>query len=349
MKIEKNISLRPYNQFGVEVFAKYLAAPKTVEEIREIINKPKFKSEKKIILGGGSNILFVNNFDGLVIKPEIKGREVIEKKDNRVLIKVGAGEDWDEIVRWTVEQGWGGMEKLVGIPGTVGGAVSQNIGAYGQEIADVIEKAAAINLDTGRKKIFSNKDCRYNYRSSVFKKELKNKFLITDAYFKLTPVEAGYELSGDYASLKKELARASKPPYSLQQVMEAVAVQRRRNLPDIDRWGTCGCFFTNPVVEKNNYRQLKEKLPDLASYPSDKGREMVKIPAGRLIDELGWKGKWQENVGVSVKHALCIVTKRQASGEEILSLAEKIRRDVFNNYGVELDFEVNIVGPVPTP
>jgi UDP-N-acetylmuramate dehydrogenase len=343
MKVKKNISLKPYNQFGVEAIAKYFAAPKTVEEVKEIITNPDLKKEKKIILGGGNNILFVNDFAGLVIRPEIMGREVIEKKEDKVIVKVGTGENWDEVVRWTVDQGWGGIENLVAIPGMTGGAVSQNIGAYGQEMAEVVAKIEAINLDTGEKMIFINQDCQFEYRSSIFKDKLRNKFLITYAYFKLTPEDADYQLNYGYASLKKELEKQVKPPYTLKQVMKAVANQRSNNLPDINRYGTCGCFFTNPLVSKEKFNSLQKKMPDLVCYPSEKGDNWVKLPAGKLVDERGWKGRWEDNVGVSKKHALCIVTKRQASGKEILELANRIRKDVAENYGVELEFEVNIV------
>ncbi len=344
MRIKKNISLKPYNQFGIEVFTKYLVAPKTAAEVKEIIAKPDLKDEKKIILGGGNNVLFVEDFDGLVIKPEIMGREVVNEDEHKVVFKVGAGEGWNKLVRWTVEQGWGGIENLVEIPAVVGGAVSQNVGAYGQEVADVVEKVETINLDTGQKKVFSNQECQFEYRSSVFKEKLKNKYLITYVWFKLTPVSAGYAMNYEYQSLKRELRSQFNQPYSLKQVMEMVAAQRLKNLPDIHRYGTCGCFFTNPVVKKEKYNFLKQKIPDLASYPCQRGRQWLKIPAAKLVDELGWRGKWEDNVGVSKKHALCIVTNRQATGREILDLANKIRKDVAGNYGVELEFEVNVLG-----
>jgi UDP-N-acetylmuramate dehydrogenase len=343
MKIKKNVSLKPYNQFGVDVRAKYFAQPVSIDEVQELISQPKLNSEKKVILGGGNNTLFVGDFNGLVIKPEIKGKKIVEKNDKRVLVKIGAGENWDDFVRWTVDQDWGGLENLIAIPAAVGGAVSQNIGAYGQEISDVIEKVEAINLKTGKQKVFFKKDCQFSYRSSIFKHKIKNKFLITYLYFCLTPFEAGYELNYEYNSLKEELEKRFSPPYSLRQVMEAVEAQRRKKLPDIGTYGTCGCFFTNPVVKKEKYQQLKQIMPDLVCYPTDKEDNRVKIPAGKLVDELGWKGKWQDKVGVSKKHALCIVTRRQASGKEILDLAEKIRRDVFDTYGIKLDFEVNVV------
>ncbi len=341
MKIQENISLKPFNQFGVDVQPKYFAQPKTVGEVQDLVGKKEFKN--KLILGGGNNILFIGDFDGLVIKPEIKGKKIIEEKEDEVLVKVGAGENWDKLVRWAVDNSWGGIENLVEIPAAVGGAVSQNIGAYGQEVSDRVEKVEAVNLKTGDKKIFDKKDCLFKYRSSVFKEDLKNKFLITFVWFKLTPVSAGYELNYEYESLKQELKKQANPPYSLKQVMEAVAAQRQKNLPDIKKYGTCGCFFTNPVVTREKFEELKKKMPDLVSYPSGKGDDWLKIPAGKLIDELGWKGRWQDNVGVSAKHALCIVTRRQASGQEIINIAEKIRQDVLDQFGVELDFEVNIV------
>lgn len=342
MKIKRNVSLKTYNQFGVNVQAKYFAAPGSIQEVQELITDPKYKNEKKLILGGGNNILFINDFDGLVIKPKITGKKVIKQTAEHVWIKVGAGENWDELVRWVVDQGWGGIENLVMIPGTVGGAVSQGIGAYGQEAADCVQKVEAVDLKTGEVKYFSKEDCQFGYHTSVFKEKYKNKFLITNVWFRLTPASAGYELNYDYASLKKELEGVEEP-YSLKDVMEAVVRQRGKNLPDLDSYGTCGCFFTNPVVKKKKFEELKQRIADLASYPSGKSEDWLKIPAGKLVDELGWRGHWEDTVGVSEKHALCIVTRRQASGQEILDLAKKIRQDVLDNYGVELGFEVNVV------
>lgn len=343
MEIKENFSLKNYNQFGVSVKAKYFARPKSVEEIKNIVTDPKLENEKKLILGGGNNILFIGDFDGLVIKPEIKGKIIYKKNDSQVFVRVGSGEDWDEVVRWTVEQDWGGIENLVMIPGTVGGALSQNIGAYGREISEVVEKVEAVNLKTGQKKIFDNQECQFSYRSSAFKDKLKNKYLISYIWFRLTPLLGGYKPSFEYASLKKELESQFNPPYSLDQIMKAVIAQRQKNLPDINRYGTCGCFFTNPVIERNKYQELIKLIPDLVCYSVDQNEGSVKIPAGKLIDQLGWKGKWQDNVGVSEKHALCIVTRRQSSGKEILDLANKIKQEVLDNYGVELGFEVNIV------
>ncbi len=343
MNIKKNVSLKPYNQFGVDVRAKYFGRPASIDEVQELFGRPELNNEKKLILGGGNNTLFVDDFDGLVIKPEIKGKKIIKKNDKQVLVKVGAGENWDHFVRWTVDQGWGGIENLIAIPAAVGGAVSQNIGAYGQEISDVIEKLEAVNLETGKRKVFSKNDCQFTYRGTIFKEKLKNKFLIANIWFKLTPVEAGYKLNYDYASLKKQLENEAEKPYTLKDVMRAVINQRNTNLPDINQYGTCGCFFVNPLVTKDKYEELLKKMPDLGCYPTDKGDNWVKIPAGKLVDELGWKGKWKDNVGVSENHALCIITRRRASGKEILNLGEKIRQDVFDSYGVKLDFEVNVV------
>jgi len=342
MKIRENISLKPYNQFGVDIQVKYFAQPETVKEVQELVNDSKFKNEKRLILGGGNNILFVDDFGGLIIKPEIKGTEVIEEDDKHVFLKVGAGQDWDELVQWTVGQELGGIENLVKIPGTVGGAVSQNIGAYGQEVSDCVERVEAVNLETGEIRNFYKGECKFGYHTSIFKKKLKNKFLITHVWFKLNLVSAGYKLNYDYASLKRELEDEEKP-YSIEKVMGAVIRQRGKNLPDLDNYGTCGCFFTNPVVKKEKFKELKQKMPDLVSYPTGRGESLVKIPAGKLIDELGWKGHWEDTVGVSEKHALCVVTRRQASGREILDLAKKLKEDVWNSYGVELEFEVNVV------
>ena len=358
MKIQKDISLKEYNTFKIDVKAKYFIELNTKEEYLDMLEK--FKDKKILILGGGSNILFVNDWDGVVLKPKFKGIQVIKETKNYVCIEVGAGEEWDEFVRWCVKNDYAGVENMVLIPGSVGGAVSQNIAAYGQNITDTLSTIKAIDLSAKKEITLQPKDCGYEYRRSNFKNIWKNKYLITSAIFKLKKNNKEFELSyheraGRYGSLKEELEAFAKEPYSIQDVMEAIIRQRNKRLPNVEDYGTCGSFFENPVVTVKKYNELAKKITDLQSYPAENlnynvnakeessEEEFVKIPAGRLLDELGWKGKWEGNVGVYENHALCVVTNMKASGKEVISFIEKMREDVKKNYGVELVTEVNII------
>lgn len=358
MKVEKNISLKDYNTFKIDIKAKYFVELDCKENCLNIIDE--YNDEKILILGGGSNILFINDWNGIVIKPVFKGIKVVGETEDDVELEISSGEGWDEFVRGCVKNDYAGIENMVLIPGTVGGAVSQNIAAYGQNITDTLTGISVIDLETKKEIILKPKECGYEYRRSNFKNIWKNKYLITSAVFKLRKNNKEFELSyheraGRYGSLLEELQSFAKEPYSIHDVMEAIIRQRNKRLPHIDDWGTCGSFFENPVVTLRQYNELAKKITDLQSYPvenlsynvntkDEEGKqEYVKIPAGRLLDELGWKGKWEGNVGVYDKHALCVVTNMKATGEEILTFIEKMRSDVKQNYGVELVTEVNII------
>jgi len=358
MNIKKHSSLKKCNQFGVDARAKFLVQVDTIEDLVDVVKFPQFKNEKKFVLGGGNNTLFVDNFDGLVILNRILGKEIVEEDDNYVWLKIGAGEDWDKLVRYCVDQNWGGIENLVMIPGTVGGAVAQNIAAYGQNIMDVFERLVAVDLKNGELVDFDYGDCQFEYRNSVFKRgKLKDKYVIASVILKLEKAPSEFELSyherkGRYASLVQELEKVANEPYTLKDVMKAVISARGQRMPDTAKYGSCGCFFENPIVSVERHQELKSKIPDLQFYPTEKlsykqeslkGKDMVKIPAARLVDELGFKGKWQGPVGIHDNHAACIVTKRRASGKEILDFAKQIQTKVEEEYGIKLQFEVNIV------
>jgi UDP-N-acetylmuramate dehydrogenase len=359
MKISENISLKEYNQYGVEVNAKYLIELSKPEEIKELLSSDLMKEKKKLILGDGNNILFRKYFDGVIIKPQFKGRKIVKEDEQDIWVKLYSGEDWEEFVKWAVSNNYQGVENMTLIPSSIGGAVSQNIAAYGQNIMDVVTEVETINIITGEHKTFNNKECEYTYRNSVFKSQHKNEFLIICATFKLNKVanelETSYhERESRYGSIESELSTFSTPPYSIQDVMKAVENIRNRKLPSVKEYGTCGSVFANPLVSKEDYLRLSNIMPELQSYPVEKlqytrkewakiDEESVKIPAGRLIDELGWLGKWEGNVGVYNKHALCIVTNRKATGEEIYNFLEKIRKDVKDKYDVELTYEINII------
>ncbi len=270
MKIEKNFSLKDLNTFGVDIKAKYFVEVTTLNELKEVLKR--YKNEKTFLLGGGSNTLFVNNWDGLVLKIDVKGKKVIDEDKENIFIECFSGEVWDEFVNWTVENNYAGIENMVMIPGTVGGGVAQNIAAYGQNITDVLFEIKVWDIENEREKTLKPQDCDFRYRSSKFKKEWKNKYVITKVVFKLKKESKDLELSyheraGRYGSLLEELKSFAKEPYSLKDVAQAVRNQREKRLPSVDTCGTCGSFFQNPVVSIEKFEELKKKISDLQSYP----------------------------------------------------------------------------------
>ncbi len=357
MKILKNKSLKEFNQYGVDINAKYFVEIKNDNDITDLINSGYLKKENILILGSGNNILFTKDFNGIVVKPNLMGKKTIKEDNKFVWIEVNAGEDWDAFVKWCVENNYQGIENLANIPSSIGGAVSQNIAAYGQNIMDVIETVNTIDLRNGKKKTFSNKECEYTYRSSIFKSKEKNRYLITSTIFKLKKeidnLEISYfERKSRYGSLEDELKSFAKEPYSIQDVSKAVINQRKKKLPSVKEYGTCGSVFENPTVTKEKYLSLSKSISELQSYPVEKLvykkegderiEEYVKIPAGRIIDELGYRGKWKGNVSMYEKHALCLVTNRRASGKEIFNFLEDLRKEVNEKYDVNLNYEINI-------
>jgi UDP-N-acetylmuramate dehydrogenase len=359
MEISHNRSLKALNQYGVDVAAKIYVDIKDLKDLEELKNSELLKEQNILILGEGNNILFKDNYDGLVIKPNFKGKEIVREDENNIFIKAYSGENWEEFVIWSVENGYQGIENMTMIPSSVGGAVSQNIAAYGQNIMDVVQTVYAFDLKEKVFKTFENKDCEYEYRSSIFKTKYRNRFLILYAIFKFNKVAKELEISyheraSRYGSLEDELKKFSKEPYSIADVMKAVQNLRSKKLPSVEEYGTCGSVFANPIITKDKYFELAKLIPELQSYPVEKldysrenwfdiKEEYVKIPAGRIIDYLGWLGKWEENVGVYDKHALCIVTNRKATGSQIFSLLEKIRLNVKEKYDVDLVYEINII------
>jgi len=312
MEIFHNKSLKKLNQYGVDVNAKYFVTLNSLEDLEELKDSKLLDEENILILGDGNNILFRDDFDGLIIKPQFKGKEIVKEDDKNVWIKIYSGEDWEDFVEWAVEHEYQGIENMTMIPSSIGGAVSQNIAAYGQNIMDVVESLEAFDVKEKRFKTFTNEECEYKYRQSVFKSRHKNRFIITYAIFKLNKVaeelETSYhERASRYGSLEEELQKFANEPYSIKDVMIAVKNIRTRKLPSIDEYGTCGSTFANPIVTKDKYFDLASKIPELQSYPVDKlqytrkdwykiDEEYVKIPAGRILDHLGWKGKWEGNI-----------------------------------------------------
>ena len=359
MQISHNKSLKELNQYGVDAKAKHFVELEDVQDLEELKSSELLNEENILILGDGNNILFREDFDGLIIKPEFMGKEIVKEDDKNVWVKIYSGEDWEDFVEWAVENDYQGIENMTMIPSSIGGAVSQNIAAYGQNIMDVVDSLEAFDLEKKEFRTFSNEECGYEYRSSIFKTKYRNRFIIISATFKLNKVaeelETSYhERASRYGSLKSELETFAKEPYSIKDVMKAVENLRTKKLPSIEEYGTCGSVFANPVVTKDRYFELAEAIPELQSYPVDKlqynrkdwfdiEEEYVKIPAGRILDHLGWLGKWEGDVGVYDKHALCVVTNRNATGKEVFDFLEKIRQNVEDEYGIELEYEINII------
>jgi len=338
MTIQKNISLKQFNTFRVETFAKYFCELNDLSELKSLITTDQFKNERKLILGGGSNILFTKDFDGIVIKNCIGGIEIISESEDDVLLEVGAGHDWDELVEYTISNGFYGLENLSLIPGTVGASPIQNIGAYGVEVKDVIEAVKGFSLESFEQKVFSNSECNFGYRNSIFKTELKNKYFVTSVVFSLSKngkVNTNYKAIENYISEKK----LSKITPS--EVRNAVIAIRRSKLPDPREIGNAGSFFKNPVISNNKYEEIKSNYSDLNGYQVDDSS--VKISAGWLIEKCGLKGKRVKDVGIYKKQALVIVNYGNATGGEILEFTDLIISNVYNKFNIELVKEVNII------
>ena len=338
MKLLQDHSLKNLNTFGVDVKAKLFAEVFSEDELIEILSDVKFKSERKLILGGGSNILFTKDFDGLIIKVSITGIKVLEGKGESVIVEAGAGVIWNELVKFCVDKNYGGIENLTLIPGTVGAAPIQNIGAYGQELADTFVSLNGIFIETGEQNTFSKKECRFAYRSSIFKEEFKNESIISSVRLKLSKsskTNTSYKALSDYIS-KKGIANPT-----IKDVSTAVAEIRRSKLPDPEKIGNAGSFFKNPFVSKELFQKLKSEYSDIISFNVETGQ--IKISAGWLIEKCGWKGKRVGDVGTSPDHALVICNFGNATGAEVLEFAMRIKEEVANKFGIKLEEEVNIL------
>jgi UDP-N-acetylmuramate dehydrogenase len=338
MKIEKNISLKPYNTFGIDVKAKFFSEIYDELQLKEILSSDEYKSLPKLILGGGSNILLTKNFDGLALKISIPGIEIINEDDESVVIKAGAGETWHKLVLFCVGKNYGGIENLSLIPGTVGAAPLQNIGAYGQELKDVFDNLNGVYIDDAQSTIYKKDECKFAYRDSIFKNELKNKFIITYVTLQLSkhPV-----INISYGNVKSELDKLGYNHIGIKEVSDVITKIRQSKLPDPAVIGNAGSFFKNPEVSEEKFNQLKENFSDIVGFKLENGK--VKVPAGWLIESCGWKGKKVGNTGSHEKQSLVLVNYGSASGEEVLNLAEKIKESVVDKFGIELKEEVNII------
>ncbi|MFT4761041.1 MAG: UDP-N-acetylmuramate dehydrogenase [Paraglaciecola sp.] len=334
MKVKHNISLRKHNTFGINTKAKAFVEVFSEQELIEVLKQ---NTEPIFLLGGGSNLLLRKDVEGLIIKNQIFGKKIIEEDDNSVVIEIGGGENWHEFVLWTLENGWSGLENLSLIPGTVGASPIQNIGAYGVELKDTFEKLQAIDLQSFEICKFNKSDCQFGYRDSIFKRKLKGKICITKVYFRLSKTP---EISVSYGAIQEVLNQKNITQPTPKDVSNAVVEIRQSKLPDPAKLGNSGSFFKNPEIEKEQFLKVQKRFPNIVFYPLENGQ--IKVPAGWLIEQVGWKGKRIGDCGSHTKQALVLVNYGKATGAEIWDLAMQIQASVFEKFGIKITPEVNI-------
>jgi|SRR5690554_1233363 len=336
-RFQENIDLSEFTTFGVPARTRYFAIFSSLDTLRELLEA--VGERALLVLGGGSNMLFVRDFDGVTLRNAIRGIERVAEDDEHVILKVGGGEVWHDFVLFAIANGLGGVENLSLIPGSVGAGPIQNIGAYGAEISDVFESLEAVEIATGRLRRFSHAQCAFGYRDSIFKQASKGKYVIVSVSFRLakTPV-----LNTRYGAIESALAAQNIDSPTLKDVSDAVIAIRQAKLPDPAEIGNGGSFFKNPIISKEHYQTLTEKYAQMPSYPVDAQR--VKVPAGWLIDQAGWKGKRLGACGVHAHQALVLVNYGGASGAEIFALSQRIIEDIFERYAIRLEREVNLIG-----
>lgn len=334
MKRLESASLKPFNTFGIEAKARQLCFCHSKDEIKTLLSE--IRNETVLIIGGGSNLLFLSDFDGVVVAPTILGIEVVEEHDQWVTIRAGAGVVWDDLVAWCVEHGYSGLENLSLIPGHVGASPVQNIGAYGVEAGDAITNVEGVFIPTGEDFRLSKAECQFGYRQSIFKNEFKNRCVITSVEFLLSKSP---QLTLSYGAVRSEVEKLGE--INLQNIRKAIIAIRESKLPDPAVTGNAGSFFKNPEVEQALADTLKQQYDDLVIYPLPNGQ--VKLPAGWLIEKAGWKGFRRGAVGVHDKQALVLVNYGGASGNQILSLAHEIQASVHEKFKVSLEMEVNTI------
>jgi UDP-N-acetylmuramate dehydrogenase len=337
MRLQENFSLKPYNTFGIDVNARYFCTFENVAELQQLLEMPQITNHEKLILGGGSNVLFTKDFNGAVLKNNIKGINLLAQNEEYAWVRSGSGEIWHELVLFCIEHGLAGVENLSLIPGTVGAAPLQNIGAYGVELKDVFDSLEAVNLETGVLETFNKRACEFGYRESYFKKEGKGKYIIVSVTLKLHKKP---NFNTSYGDIQKTLSAMEITDLNIKAISQAVCAIRKSKLPDPAKIGNAGSFFKNPEVEKTVFEDLKKQFPEMPGYPVAEDR--VKIPAGWLIEQLGWKGKQIENYGVHKNQALVLVNYGGAKGYKIKALAHDIIASVKDKFGIELSPEVNI-------
>lgn len=337
MNIHSNFSLKNYNTFGIDVKARQFIAVDSVDALEAVLRK--YPHEKKFILGGGSNMLLTQDIDALVIHVAIKGITVIQEDENYVWVQAMAGENWHEFVLWTIEQNFGGLENMSLIPGNVGTTPVQNIGAYGAEIKDTFVQCSTIAIDGLTTPIFSLEGCKFGYRESIFKQELKGQYIITSVVFKLTKHQ--HAINSNYGDIKAELAKHGIQHPTIKDISNAVITIRQSKLPDPKELGNSGSFFKNPVITREHFEKVQQQFPDIKYF--EVSPTEVKVPAGWLIEHAGLKGFREGDAGVHKNQALVIVNYGNASGTELVNLSKRVQKTVYDKYGIAIEAEVNII------
>lgn len=336
--ISEFVPLKPYNTFGIDALARYFVRFRNTNELIEYLDHPVLQNLKKLVLGGGSNLLFTSDFDGVVFKNELSGIDLVYEDENHIYVKAAAGENWHRFVLHCIERDYAGIENLSLIPGSVGASPMQNIGAYGVEIKDVFHNLEAFHIHDHHIQSFDRSSCEFEYRESIFKTREKNNWVILSVTFKLNK-RPTFQTS--YGAIENELERMKVERITIREISKAVINIRTSKLPDPNFLGNAGSFFKNPIVNRNHFETLKEKYPDIAAYPIDENQ--VKLAAGWMIDNAGWKGKIFGKCGVHKNQALVIVNYGGAAGKEIYDLSANVLADIQEKYGVLLEREVNIV------
>jgi UDP-N-acetylmuramate dehydrogenase len=338
MLINENISLKPFNTFGIDALARYYTEARSLELIQEILQSDIAKNNPILVLGGGSNLLLTKDVDALVIKNQLKGIQLIHEDEEHYFVKAAAGENWHSFVMYCIGKGYGGVENLALIPGNVGASPMQNIGAYGVEIKDVFESLEAIHLTTGELIRFNQSDCAFGYRESIFKNKYKNQLIITSVTYRLKKI---HSFNIAYGAIREELDRMQINSLSIAAIADAVIRIRQSKLPDPAILGNAGSFFKNPEVAAETFGKLKADHSGMVGFPLTDGK--VKLAAGWMIEQCGWKGFRRGDAGCHIHQALVLVNYGNASGAEIYSLSEEIIQSVVKKYGVVLEREVNII------
>lgn len=338
MNITSHTSLKPLNTFGIDVKAKYFIEITTLENLKELICSSQYKNNQTLILGGGSNVLFTKDVEALVIKNNLKGINITNETEDDVFVKCAAGEVWHEFVMWCINKNYAGLENLSLIPGCTGASPMQNIGAYGAEIKDAFYELEAIDAITGEKTIFNNTDCKFGYRESVFKRELKNQFIITSVTFKLSKKP---HFNIEYGAIKQELDQMGITELSIKAISQAVINIRSSKLPNPNEIGNAGSFFKNPEISAAQHHELKSQFPNLVSYPLE--NKNYKLAAGWLIEQAGLKGYRIGDAGVHKLQALVLVNYANATGSQIYNLSSYVLEQVKQKFNVDLEREVNVI------
>ena len=337
MEIQDQYSLKKHNTFGIEAKAKKFIAVHSIDELTQVLHQN--KAERKFVLGGGSNMLLTKDIDALVIHIDLKGKKIIDEDEDFVWVESQAGENWHEFVLWTISQNFGGLENMSLIPGNVGTTPVQNIGAYGTEIKDTFISCKAVDIENQELKEFSKEECQFGYRESVFKNEQKDKYIITSVVFKLT--KKNHKINISYGDIAGELNKNNILEPTLNDISNAVIAIRQSKLPDPKELGNSGSFFKNPIVLKSEFNAIHKRFPEMKYY--DISETEVKVPAGWLIEQAGFKGKRFGDAGIHKNQALVLVNYGNATGQEILNISKDIQNTIFEKFGIRIEAEVNVI------